>query len=277
MRKFTPVNRTQAIAQQPQRPAASVKYNYRVCICGVVRDIEPYINTTVQNLNRIASWFTKADIVLVESDSSDRTVQFLSRQPNIQFVTLGNLTQQGIHSREERIAKCRNTYLNHVTKNLLNYDLMIVVDTDDVLTETVNDNLFETCLSPSVYPTWDAVFANQSYRYYDIWALRDQIVNYDCWEKINSREMDKVTAILQHQHHIPKNTPMKPVISAFGGLGIYKTSCLNEECVYIGADNGKTMCEHVSLNTYLTSKGYKLFIDPAMVLETPLSFAKYYT
>jgi hypothetical protein len=225
----------------------------------------------------MASWFTKADIVLIESDSSDRTAQFLSRQPNIQFMSLGNLAQQGLRAREERIAKCRNAYLSHVIKNALNYDLMIVVDTDDVLTEPLSDTLFENCLNPAVFPSWDAVFANQSYRYYDIWALRDQTVNYDCWEKISSKEMDKVNAILQHQHHIPKNTPMKPVISAFGGLGVYKTSCLTEDCIYIGSDNGKTMCEHVSLNTYITSKGYKLFIDPAMVLETPLSFAKYYT
>lgn len=253
------------------------KYPYKVCICGVIRDGEPYFKSTMTNLRNIGALFLDYKIVIIESDSKDNTVKLFSsvKDRNLFFQSMGSL-EKTISTREERIAKCRNIYLKHVIKNHRDYDLMIVIDMDDVLQEEINPKIFETCMSPEVFPTWDGVFANQSYRYYDIWALRNDEVDYDCWEQINSGKRTKIDAILKHQYHIPKNTPYIPVISAFGGMGIYKLKNIDDSTEYNARVNDKIICEHVPFNTHLTSKGCQLFIDPSLVMETPPSFAKYY-
>lgn len=255
-----------------------IKYPYKVCICGVIRDGEPYFKTTISNLKKIGSLFQEYKIIVIESDSKDQTIHLYSsiNDKNIIFYSMGEL-EKDMPAREERIASCRNIYVNHILKNYKHYDLMIVVDLDDVLQETINPKIFDKCMSQLVYPTWDAVFANQSYRYYDIWALRNDEVNYDCWEKIVSREMTRDISITNHQYHIPKNTPYIPVKSAFGGMGIYKIKLLDDTTIYNAKDGNFIRCEHVSFNDSIVSKGGKLFIDPSMVLETPVSFSKYYS
>lgn len=254
------------------------KFDYKVCICGVARNVEPFFKKTIENLLKIYYLFSECKLIIVESDSQDRSVELLSKVEQVELFSMGKL-QETMQSREERIAYCRNVYVKKVLDSYSNFDIMIVIDLDDVLNEEFDINIFNSCLSQEKYPEWDAVFANQSYRYYDIWALRNSEVNYDCWDKINSKELTKIDAIMKHQVHIPKNSNIIPVISAFGGLGIYKIKNLDENSKYIGVSDetkSKTICEHVSFNTYLSSKGCKLFIDPELVLETPVSFAKYY-
>lgn len=252
------------------------KFSHKVCICGTVRDGEEHFSKVISNLNKIGSYFTEYVIIISESDSNDNTVKLYSSLPNIKFISLGNL--QAEHpERTDRIAISRNAYLNIVRNEYKHFDLMMVIDLDDVITEELDYTVFNNALNEGVYQTWDVVFANQSYRYYDIWALRNSEVNYDCWKEINAGKMTKIDAILKHQYHIPKNSPMIPVTSAFGGLGIYKISMIDETTQYSNIDDNHICCEHVPLNKQIISKGGKLFIDPSLVLETPLSFAKYYT
>lgn len=258
--------------------AGSPRFNYKACICGVGRNLSPYFKTTTRNILKIANSFAESKVIIVESDSSDDTVKLFSSVPEITFRSMGNL-QSKYPLRTDRIAQCRNVYLDYVMKECPHYDIMIVIDLDDVLSEDFNLDILSSCLCDEHYPRWDVVFANQSYRYYDIWALRSAEVDYDCWDKVNRGEMDKIDAIFKHQTHIPRNSDAIPVVSAFGGLGIYKIKHLDENCKYIGTSEStlaKEICEHVPLNTYLSTKGLKLFIDPTMVLTTPSSFAKYY-
>jgi hypothetical protein len=149
---------------------------------------------------------------------------------------------------------------------------------DDILSEELDDFLLENCKLETEYPNWDAEYANQSYRYYDIWALRNDQIDFDCFDALHKQRRSRAEAIDKFQYHIPRNSGFLPVKSAFGGMGIYKVTSLDRNCRYIGKinNNNTEICEHVPFNLYLSGKGCKLFIDSSMVLITPPSFSKYY-
>ncbi len=138
----------------------------------------------------------------------------------------------------------RNTYLSFVVANKQYFDLMIVLD------DATADLTSFSCCSPKRLETWDAVFANQSYKYYDIDSLVPK-------PNLPKRELQK---------HIPSNTPLIPVISAFGGLALYKVRFLSENMY--GPDG------HVSFNNRFG--GQRKFIDPSLLLITNPEKASFY-
>jgi hypothetical protein len=138
----------------------------------------------------------------------------------------------------------RNTYLSFVVANKQHFDLMIVLDDASAYLSSFS------CCSPNRLETWDAVFANQSYKYYDIDSLSPKA-------NLPKRELQK---------YIPSNTPPIPVISAFGGLALYKVRFLSENMY--GPEG------HVVFNTRFG--GQRKFIDPSLLLVTSPEKAKLY-
>jgi TfoX/Sxy family transcriptional regulator of competence genes len=121
---------------------------------------------------------------------------------------------------------------------------------------------------------WDVVTANQSGKYYDIWALRHNLWSpNDCWrhhaflrEYLKFPELAITYAIRSRMLKIPKNSGWIKVQSSFGGLGIYKTETLMKENFYKGTDTeGNIICEHVPFHEYLSNEGSKIFINPGMI------------
>ncbi|CAF3424890.1 unnamed protein product, partial [Rotaria socialis] len=62
---------------------------------------------------------------------------------------------------------------------------------------------------------WDAMTASQFGGYYDIWALRDKVVNYDCWHRATNIIIRLITLnrgveayISVHQKSIPPDHPL---------------------------------------------------------------------
>jgi hypothetical protein len=137
----------------------------------------------------------------------------------------------------------------------------------------VNRDLKPKCIETMwKFEAWDAAFANQPLRYYDIWALRAKgWSESDCWKEyqdllqtLPEREAKKIAVTSKMKSISEKSKPI-PVDSAFGGLGIYRIQAfLDGE--YLGMDSsGNEICEHVHFHQKLVSKGHKLFIMPSLV------------
>jgi hypothetical protein len=181
-----------------------------------------------------------------------------------------------IPNRTMRIAHCRNKILEHVDKLYSNYDYLLMLDLDDVL---FTGKLIDTINTCFLYKTeqWDAMFANCSDKYYDIYALRKK--NYlttCCWNNANILQQKGIPRSVAYNECIdkyiinyPTDSKIMPVISAFGGAGLYKLKSL-KNVKYDGyAENhvDKQICEHVPLNTKLYEKGCKLYINPKMLIR----------
>ena len=118
------------------------------------------------------------------------------------------------------------------------------------------------------------VSANQSGRYYDVWALRHPLWSpNDCWEELEFRrryikfpELALAYSIRSRMIKIPKNSKWIEVDSAFGGLAIYKSELFSLDGKYSGlTSEGRKTCEHVEFHKSLTESGKRIFINPRLI------------
>ena len=204
--------------------------SFEVLIVGLVRNCEPSLESEVETLRASFEDFKNVSFFLVESDSTDGSLEALrelaTRIPNFQFLSLGNL-RQSIPDRIERIAHCRNAYLDYVRTTSRKFDYVVVADLDGVNNLLTKEKV-ATCWK---FDEWSACTANQTGPYYDIYALRASgWSEMDCWNEARSLYASGmnpvkswVKAIRDKQRMIPESEDWIEVTSAFGGLAIYKT------------------------------------------------------
>ena len=249
----------------------------RVVICGTARNVEQKLEKFFYQLSKSFSEFREVHFFIVESFSEDLTLGVLEKlakdNPNIRFTVDSGINVQE-KRRTVRIASARNRIVYEVQNTYSDFDYVVVADMDGV-----NRNLTsKAVLSCWNHPKWDAMFSNQPHCYYDIWALR--AIGWsetDCWEEYDSlklkmdHELALKLAVTDKMRSIIATEQLVPVISAFGGIGIYKRDVFIQG-VYIGEyPNGKECCEHVPFHQGLIDKGLKLYINPALVNISPLT------
>ncbi|WP_246273027.1 glycosyltransferase [Oricola thermophila] len=216
--------------------------------------------------------------VFLENGSEDETVAILDEFHRLHdkgiVETLPDLDSR-IPVRTERLAHLRNRALEHVRadERLADFDYAIIMDMDGV------NSLFPADRLRAHMSDWPedraAVFANQTESYYDVWAYRHPTHSPDdCWERVEKRPagMSKAQAyetfVAARKKPWPRDAGMVEVESAFGGLALYRLPALRD-CSYLGLDeDGNPRCEHVEFHRQIRSKGYRLFIDPAMINGT---------
>lgn len=244
-----------------------------LCV-GLARDCERTISSEVQKITDAFSNAKSVQWLIIESDSSDSTVDVLKRlseQLSLRYLLLGRLRER-LHKRTERIAECRNRYVEEIKRNV-DYaltDFVVVADLDGANSSLTVDSVM-SCWQ--LEEDWDACFANQSEAYYDIWALRHE--NWspnDCWSQYKFlvqygvKHFDALHAsVYSRMIKIEESSKPIKVKSAFGGLGIYKKS-LFEKSEYCGLSvDGYEVCEHVSFHEVLDEEGHSLYINPKLI------------
>lgn len=242
-----------------------------VVICGTAKNIESKIEETVMELHRAFSSFKKVKFLICESFSTDQTLQKLeqlkTKVSNFDYFIDVDIDENESR-RTVRIASARTELQKKIQKDYSNYDYVAMVDLDGVnrdLTKKSVESIWR-------FDSWDAAFANQPLRYYDIWALRAAGWNEgDCWQEyqellqtVPQSEAYRI-AVTSKMKSISENSKPIRVESAFGGLGIYRTPVFLEG-KYLGMDEaGNEICEHVHFHETLVRKGYQLFIMPSLV------------
>jgi len=246
----------------------------RFVVVGVVRNCAHCLEQEVERLRSAFSGVKRLDFLLIESDSSDQTVQVLRSlqrsTPGFTYLSLGRLAER--HPvRTDRIAVCRNAYLHRLNTAhpYVDCDFVVVADLDGV-NRLLTRQAVETCWSRT---DWDVCTANQAGPYYDIWALRHGLWSPNDFEDVKqflrahrvSRYRAHVSAVLARMITLDPRQPWVRVDSAFGGLAIYKKEII-EPCLYRGLlGNGEPVCEHVPLNQEIAKRGGRIFINPAMI------------
>ncbi len=225
---------------------------------------------------------------LVESDSLDESVLVLSQlssiYPEFNYVSMGCISSM-YPSRTQRIAYCRNIYLDYF-RNHAKYDYLVVADLDGANNRLTKQGVLSCWNSPY---RWDVCCANQLGPYYDIYALRHPIwCPTDCWKQqafLQSHGMSKykssMVSVYDKMLTIDQSSPWIEVESAFGGLAIYKCSIINQSS-YSGVcpESNDDICEHVPFHASLRNNGAKIFINPMLINQysnssTNLSFSNF--
>jgi glycosyltransferase involved in cell wall biosynthesis len=245
--------------------------SFEVLIVGLVRNCEPSLESEVETLRASFEDFKNVSFFLVESDSTDGSLEALrelaTRIPNFQFLSLGNL-RQSISDRIERIAHCRNAYLDYVRTTSKKFDYVVVADLDGVNNLLTKEKV-ATCWK---FDGWSVCTANQTGPYYDIYALRAPgWSEMDCWNEARSLYASGmnpvkswVKAIRDKQRIIPESEDWIEVTSAFGGLAIYKTEAFLKGNYQTFSDAELNVSEHVPFNLKLVASGHRIFINPKL-------------
>lgn len=242
-------------------------------IAGVCRNVGSLIKDEIEFSLSLLKNFDLKKIVIIESDSVDNTVEVINqialKNNKIIFKTAGNLSMSFAH-RSERIAYCRNLYLDVlVDNNWFNADYLIVMDLDAVNIK-LNCEKISQSLEFLIGNRGSAVTANQLYKYYDIWALRHpEWCNGDCW--LNYAKLKKIMPNVQ-AHYVsnlskmvclPKDAAAIEVDSAFGGLAIYNINYIGN-ARYKGFEK-MPICEHVHFSYGYKKNGGSIFILPSLI------------
>lgn len=218
-----------------------------VCICTLLKNNENDFSTIIGNIRTLQSYFAKSFVIFVESGSTDKTADLFSKVENSLFIHLDTDATE---------ADQRNAYLSVVNSNNNIFNIMMVIEPKIALMKPIESSIF-SCFTGSRYHAWESLFANQSYKYYDITSLRSK----ECPTDMNElNENDKKLKIKSLRMHIPRDEKLIPVASAFGGLALYKTAYL-PRCEY--KNDG-----HVSFNILFYRQTKSMFIDPSLALET---------
>jgi hypothetical protein len=244
-----------------------------VLIAGTGRNVAITIANEVHQLRSACKNFQSVQILIIESDSSDVTVNVLKRLETtikgFKFITLGALDKK-IPKRVERIAYCRNQIVNAVRSDptYANIDFIAMADLDGLNT-LLNAEQIEHCWSST--QAWDVVTANQLDFYYDVYALRHRH-----WSPVNCQvQQEQLEPIIGCDPSVnlavwAKQVQLKPenrfieVESAFGGFAIYKKEAFIAGN-YEGNEDGVEVCEHVPFHRALRKAGYRIFIHCGLV------------
>ena len=241
--------------------------NKKVVFCIPVRNESSNLKSLFKTLDKLNLKFEDYFIIFVESDSSDNSSDLIKKYLERRKGVLINKNLQGIENRVMRLGISRNEYLNFIKndQSLKTYDLMIVLDCGGVngslTAKKIKNAILENENSIGIFPT-------QKFLYYDIWTLRiDNIINYDCFEELfkSYKKNSKIRKIFFNLigkflfiNFIIKTKKIN-VISAYGGMGIYK---LNKVIDFTYDSNNGKNCEHVEFNKQIYKKyGNCLVLD----------------
>lgn len=243
-----------------------------VIIGGCARNCAEHLPSVLNKIKQLSN-NKNVYFIFYENNSNDNTNKIL--QNFVNQINENSLNSKAhliseklnISRRTPRIAYCRNQILKFIFDNNLDkkYEYFINLDLDNV---NVNLNIksVNKCLNES--NNWDIASINQNKKYYDLWALRTNYKNNNCWNndiciRYKLSDWFKDNKNLYKSRIIPKNLSYIPVLSAFGGFTIYKTNILKNSW-YSGEDEkNKNVddCEHVNfhkkiLNNYPNTRFY---------------------
>jgi hypothetical protein len=242
----------------------------------VIRNGARFLARELRRLRVATASFERVHVLLVESDSSDTTLDVLeaasAEWPALRYLSEGSLRER-LPQRTARIAHCRNVCLEELKSNPLYSEVthVIVADLDRVCHD-LTPSALASCWGPQAATDWAVCTANQGDWYYDLWALRHPVwCPGDVWQEhaqlmplLGSTEATNVTQFAR-MVHIPPNRPWIEVHSAFGGLGVYRREALLG-ARYMGLDEaGREICEHVTLHEQIRAAGGRVFINPALI------------
>jgi len=260
------------IFKKPRKPISEST----ILLAGPVRNASAQIDDDFRCLLTSLRQFKKVFCLVVESDSTDDTVARLERfskeLPNFSFITVGQLSKK-LSKRTDRIAYCRNLIVDAVAKDPKYVDVDFIAMADmDGMNGLVTREKIAQCWE--VDEPWDVLTANQLGEYYDIWALSHPYWNpIDCWEQ--KRKLEDILgdksaqniAVGCKQSAIDPRADLIEVDSAFGGLGIYTRDAFLAGR-YAGTDEqarGIDVADHIPFHRDLRGKGYRIFINPALI------------
>ena len=295
----------------------SVINKKKIIFCGVAKNIEKAIPATVLSFQKLGSYFADYRVIIYENNSIDNSSKLLDlwkkKNPKVTFIseilkehdlyTQSHGQTRKLH-KPELIARARNIVLDIAMQSQYeDFDYILMADLDFLEPWDIEGILS----SFNFEEDWDAICANgiaSNGEHWDWYAFRD--VRYPFGPELYGPEWWSSLPEWRKNVCLHPDDPFLSVISAFGGLAIYKRSSI-KNCFYSGSvtpdleslmstiinskriyqknflDNGRIkwlfdthigitdsiiVCEHVTFHASMIKKGKeKIFVNPRMIMK----------
>ena len=194
------------------------------CICGPVKNCEPYLYKILENMEKIGSLFEDYQIIIYYDKSTDNTLDVLKKYQETNPKMFFYVNQTPVSKfRTHNIANARNFCLNYVKQNREKFPFFIMMDCDDVNYKEVNIDILKKYLYRN---DWDGLSFNSLPKYYDIWGL--SIYPY-CFSYNHFENNVNFYNIMQNYidnllKKAASENKLVNCISSFNGFSIYRTN-----------------------------------------------------
>lgn len=243
----------------------------RVIICGLARDLGDTLYKTIARIECLGSMFEDYLVVIYENDSSDSTRSVLQTWTGLNYKVcpiFENLKkkrneQDKSNGRTVDMAYYRNQYLAFARELAVGFkpNYLITLDTD------LDGGFSYEGICNSLSYDYDVVGSNGLF--YREWEGKMQRLYYDSWafRKLyhpSAHADEEINLMVLNRGEEPFQ-----VISAFGGLALYKWSSIPDEVWYTSGD-----CDHVTLHKQMIERGFdKIYVNPSQItLYSPTSY-----
>jgi len=197
----------------------------KCCICGPVRNCEPFLDKVLQNVEKIGALFEDYEILIYYDESNDNTLnklqEYQKTNSKLNIYINSELTSP---FRTHRLAYARNFCLEYVkTKDINEYPFFIMMDFDDVNCKEVRPEILKKYLLRN---DWDGLSFNTTPKYYDIWALSiyPYCFSYNHFKNTNIHDYDVIQRYIDNKLNKLKEGELLKCISSFNGFSIYRIS-----------------------------------------------------
>lgn len=261
----------------------------KIVFAGICRNVADTLPLNLERIIRTAKEFKDFHIFLYENDSSDNTVkvlntyknktklEFLSenRQDSNYRVNIDNGIDPWHFNRCKILADCRNIYLNYILSGFYDFDYLCVLDLDikGGWSYTGFNHAIYTLESQKEYACVSAYGILSEPNNVD--ALENQdIDDYIMYDSLAFRPLNMSKGIhilrtpLFNRISLSRGDDPIEVASNFGGMALYKLPTLKNK--KYGArqwKEGEVDPDHVILHEQLRNDGYKIVLDPNMIVS----------
>ncbi len=254
--------------------------NKNIVIAALARDCENSLKSNIPLIEKLRKQFVWSEVVVVENDSVDGTKDLLNKwkdaSSNVTIIS-NDFGTKTIPDRKdvkvdpwtslvriEKMTRYRNLYLDHIRQIDHPIDLVIIIDIDvidislDGLVDVINsfdDNtgaIFSNGVSVKQTPF------GLSKIYYDIFAVWEYPLEGEF-----SHSPDSQAMTFKSINKNLKKTSLYPVISAFGGVGVYNYQAIKDlryKTVPNPLNPQEAICEHIPFNQEIIRRGFKNYI-----------------
>lgn len=189
-----------------------------------IRNCQKYLEKIFKNVDELRKLFGEFGVVITFDNCNDESeTMILNFQKTAPYRVLVKNTKFQDKRRTVRIANGRNACLAIMEKEFPDTEYHIVLDADDVNSNTWNLPLLEKYLSDN---RWDCLTFNRKY-FYDIFALAydKYVLDFSAFgQKFNGVLCQKIfNDINQRLKGLPEKQDLFQCHSSFNGFGIYRT------------------------------------------------------
>lgn len=256
-----------------------------IAICGLARNCDSKLAENICFIENLNAYFRESIVVVVENDSSDSTREILNNwaasSQNVRVLN-GDIQKEKHETKEvgvnnpnpyysrariSRMASLRNQYLDYLNRTSQSFDFLLILDFD-----VDRISLPGVLNSLSRHKEWDVVTAygysvGPSFRerYHDTYAL------VPLEEQDNSQNEASIKALQLPWKLSKKDSVLKKVYAAYGGLSIYKYTQIDSLRYQVLPNQDSKVearCEHFSICEQLQKTNHaQIMINPLMHLR----------